>query len=177
MRIMLCVLSLACVPVSSFGMASELFQAVSAGDIATLERILGPRGQVDRRFNLDVRGADVFGITLLHNAVSLDHAAVVQWLLDSGADVNATDSGEMTPLMVAVLEGRRVLISLLIAHGADKTIRDGRGLSAVDYARIDFPAALELLEQWGMPEFLDRYDKKRRFIPTALQHRAIGGLR
>ena len=45
--------------------------------------------------SLSINDVDCFGSSLLHGAVAYLHPAVLEWLLDNGADINATnDSGE-----------------------------------------------------------------------------------
>lgn len=64
-----------------------------------------------------------------------DVARAVEVLLrDYRADVDATDSGGVTPLMSAVSEGRLSKALVLLAYGADLTLRDAAGDSAADIA-------------------------------------------
>jgi hypothetical protein len=64
---------------------------------------------------------DVFddGKTLLHRAAEQDYKAVAEFLIASGADVNARDGSKRTPLYLAAESGRRDLVELLLANGAD----------------------------------------------------------
>ena len=60
-------------------------------------------------------------------------------LLELGMDINATDvrkdGWHMTALHAAAIDGDIVQIKRLLAHGADRTIRDDTGRNAADYAR------------------------------------------
>src|SRR4029453_3360663 len=58
------------------------------------------------------------GSTGLHLATGRGNAAMVQFLLSRGADVNATNPSSMTPLHVAVIMDWLGLARLLLEHGA-----------------------------------------------------------
>lgn len=74
----------------------------------------------------------------LHAAVASSNASArlanTQLLLDAGAAVNERQSGGFTPLMAAAQNGDADLLRLLLAHGADPSIRDDQGRSAADIA-------------------------------------------
>lgn len=55
-------------------------------------------------------------------------------LLQAGADPNARDEDERTPLFSAVLGGSVGLVGLLLESGADVDARDGRGFTALHFA-------------------------------------------
>jgi ankyrin repeat protein len=93
----------------------------------------------------------------LHSAVEHEQIDLIRLLVDHGADVNARDQGGGTPLHLAVdVEGDGAsqldaiptaeLSELLIALGADPTIKDHRGRTALDVAHAyDHKAAIALL--------------------------------
>lgn len=88
---------------------------------------------------LIARGASVHlaigGDALLHLVASYGSLAVAQLLLDSGADVDALDRLEQTPLIIAVHEGRLAMVKLLIARGAQVSLKAAAtGLSALTSA-------------------------------------------
>jgi ankyrin repeat protein len=56
----------------------------------------------------------------------------VRYLLESGADANARDLEGRTPLMVALLKGRTDWVRRLLAVGADATLPDAAGKSALE---------------------------------------------
>lgn len=107
------------------------------------------------RYLLD-RGAnierfDVSGSTPLMAASAWGRMRVVKELVQRGADVNAVDYREgMTPLMYAV--GCRAarcrkekVVRYLLDQGADKTIKDKDGWTAIQYVRKKDSRWLELL--------------------------------
>jgi ankyrin repeat protein len=74
---------------------------------------------------------------------------LVKTLLDAGADVNARDSRNMTPLMFAVATNRQdpAVIRMLLERGADVTIQSNVGETAADWARkIGAPVASGILK-------------------------------
>lgn len=74
-------------------------------------------------------------VTALHAAVSSNQLEIVGWLLDAGADVNARQQMDYTPLMGAAANARLEILDLLLAHGADPALRTTDGKSAADLAR------------------------------------------
>jgi uncharacterized protein len=95
------------------------------------------------RYLLDA-GADVRpasrngGFTPLHSAVATDAGAtdaeIVRMLLDKGADANAKSQSGSTPLHTVAFTGDRVSLELLLAHGADRAIRNGQGQTPAELA-------------------------------------------
>jgi ankyrin repeat protein len=74
-------------------------------------------------------------------------------LLDHGADINARDGEGMTPLCWAAYCGKDAVCQLLVQRGADLTIADKYGRTAVWYAAgsSHCPGALELMLKKGVP--------------------------
>jgi tankyrase len=110
-----------------------------------------PQDQRKRLVVLLVSGADVNatdknGVTALHHAVRFRSPAAVRTLIEYGADVNrACRRSGSTPLHRAVTStgapssaGKqpeaREIIELLLAAGADPSIRNKNGKSPGDYA-------------------------------------------
>ena len=58
----------------------------------------------------------------------------VRELLHRGADVNARDENQRTPLISAVLGGSVGLVGLLLESGADVNARDSEGWTALHFA-------------------------------------------
>jgi hypothetical protein len=66
------------------------------------------------------------GAALRRSAESGDIDGVVA-LLDGKVDIEARDSAGRTALMLAVLNGRDAVVTVLLAHGADPNVTDGHG--------------------------------------------------
>lgn len=92
-------------------------------------------GQLQVVEYLAAHGADVdasatngSGYNALTGAVTSGHVAVVQWLLEHGANANYRYSAGYSPLLTAAANGRLDIAKLLLAHGADPhaTTSDGK---------------------------------------------------
>ncbi len=57
--------------------------------------------------------------------------------------VNATDKWAFTPLHEAAQKGRTQLCALLLAHGADPTMKNQEGQMALDLATVNPTAAAD----------------------------------
>jgi ankyrin repeat protein len=85
-----------------------------------------------------VYGATVVGgLTALHFAAREGHLAAVRALIGGGADVNLVSAGEKTPPMtLAIINGHMDIARVLLDRGADPTLANIDGLTAL-YATID----------------------------------------
>lgn len=95
-------------------------------------------GQVEEVNKLLQQGTDP---NLVYNTnTALTYAArdgfteIARVLIDHGADVNWIDGEGVTPLILASFKNHIELVQLLLAHGADKTIKDQWDRTALDYA-------------------------------------------
>jgi ankyrin repeat protein len=87
---------------------------------------LGDRDALARQSELDPAAARRDSVILA--AVDGGHRALVEWLLQRGADVNACsgDESRHTPLHAAAWNGDLEIVKLLVASGADLAARDAR---------------------------------------------------
>lgn len=87
------------------------------------------------------------GVTLIEYAVESGDMALVDEVIDAGADLSATTRG-FTPLMSAAWEGRTPMVKKLVRSGADVNARDDYGRTAVMLAilRNKFEAVKYLAE-------------------------------
>jgi len=74
------------------------------------------------------------GVAPLHSAVASRSHAIVAMLLDAGADPNARQERGYRPLHGTAFHGLTETADLLIAHGADPTLKDDSGADAADLA-------------------------------------------
>ena len=72
---------------------------------------------------------------------------VIQFLVESGADVNLADQNGKTPLIWLTFKGDKAVptVKYLIAHGAKLDAKDNLGATVFDYAKSD-PPTPQLLE-------------------------------
>lgn len=135
------------------GLADQLHQAASRGDVVQLKRLVATHGDLDARdeagetaltlaalggnlhalellagAGADIQDRNEGGLTPLHAAAYAGHADVASWLIARGADVNDVQNFYRTsPLHLAAEEGRKDVVELLLAHGAriEATERNG----------------------------------------------------
>lgn len=109
MRVLLafCALAVASAPAIA---DDALFDAISAGDKAAVERVLAGGADVDSRARDQA--------TPLIAAALDDQLAIAEVLLSKGADVMARNSGGFTPLHAAAFSGSLPIARLLLEKGA-----------------------------------------------------------
>ena len=95
------------------------------------------RGNVQRCTELVGRDADVNkpGWTPLHYAATGGHVEVIRLLIEAHAYIDASSPNESTPLMMAAMYGTSSAVKVLLEAGADPTIKNALGLTAIDFAQ------------------------------------------
>ena len=76
------------------------------------------------------------GAYLLSIAAMIGDIEAINELIKAGANINSQDNdrGEMTPLMQAALSGHPDAVSLLVEHGADRSLKSKEHKDALTYA-------------------------------------------
>lgn len=103
---------------------SALMLAAFAGDLALCEALVVLDADVNKP-----------GWTPLHYAATNAHIAVMQYLLDQFAYVDATSPNGTTPLMMAAMYGNSSAVKLLLEAGADPGLKNDKGLGALEFAQ------------------------------------------
>jgi ankyrin repeat protein len=75
------------------------------------------------------------GWTALHYAASVGNNDIVQLLLDRSAYIDAESPNQTTPIMMAARGGHILTVKLLLDEGADVTLKNGAGMTAIDFAK------------------------------------------
>lgn len=105
-----------------------LRNAVRSGDRKQVKSILHEEPELIKSKGRQDRA------TLLHGAASLGDAALVTYLLENGAEVDARDRWGRTPLAWAAGFGRMNTVELLLAHEAAIDLADDWGVTALHWA-------------------------------------------
>ena len=82
------------------------------------------------------KGAEVnqTGWTALHYAAASGNNDIVQLLLDHFAYIDAESPNKTTPIMMAARSGHILTVKLLLEEGADATLKNDAGMTAIDFA-------------------------------------------
>jgi ankyrin repeat protein len=82
----------------------------------------------------------------IHKSARLGHLDAFRQAVQHGANINAQDEFGSTPLQVAIAEKQLAAAALLLELGADATIQDPNGSTALHWAiEHDLPDVLETL--------------------------------
>ena len=105
------------------------------------------------RYHFDTKSINATnsdGASVLYIAARCGKPAVVEWLLDNGADVNMrlAEGSKSTALHAAVFHDHMSIVEMLLSHGADVNIKNGFSATAFDDARTE-----------TMKNFLQQYRK------------------
>ena len=86
------------------------------------------------------------GWTPLHYAASGGHIEVIKLLLSHSAYIDAESPNLTTPLMMAAMYGSPQAVELLLAEGADASLKNQKGMTALDFADVaDKQASAKIL--------------------------------
>jgi uncharacterized protein len=95
------------------------------------------RGQMELVKLMIDKGADVnkTGWTPLHYAATTGHVPLINLLLENHAYIDAESPNKTTPLMMAAHYGTPGAVKLLLEEGADPSLKNDVGLTAIDFAQ------------------------------------------
>jgi ankyrin repeat protein len=104
------------------GVPLELHEAAAAGQLERVKQIVGANPALAKSYSPD--GFPVFAL-----AAVFGHKEIAEYLLQSGADVNAvaTNGSGYTALTGTATNGRTELVAWLLANGANPNHRYGPG--------------------------------------------------
>ena len=109
--------------------------AAARAKLDIVKRLLGRNVDVNARYQHELTllmwasGAD-------EKVSEADAIKVVQYLLDAGARLDDRDARGRTALMIAAEGGRAEIVALLLARGADPSLKDEGGKRAADLTSL-----------------------------------------
>lgn len=110
--------------------AAGIEDAVIAGDLATVEKLIADGANVNNK------GA-MLGLRPLHYAVMASNKAMIELLIAKGADINIKKNDGYTPLHLAVGRGNVAMVEFLVAKGADVNQKNNAGDTPLMLAKDD----------------------------------------
>jgi len=102
---------------------TALMIACFKGNKAAVEALLAKGAEVNKP-----------GWTPLHYAAANGHDEIIRLLLDKSAYIDAESPNKTTPMMMAARGGHIYTVKLLLDEGADATLKNDLGMSAIDFA-------------------------------------------
>jgi ankyrin repeat protein len=114
---------------------SAIVYAAGRGFPDIVELLLDHGVDVNERYGNDLTVL-MWAAGYSDEAGTKDMEKVITILLDRGARLDDQDNRGRTPLMIAAELNHTVAIDLLLARGADKTLRDKEGKSAADLTSL-----------------------------------------
>ena len=122
----------------------DLNAQVRNGDNALM--IASYKGNLPAVQALIDKGAEVNkkGWTPLHYAAAAGSNEIVQLLLNKSAYIDAESPNKTTPTMMAARAGHIMTVKLLLDEGADATLKNELGMTAIDFAaKYDYQDIVE----------------------------------
>ena len=118
---------------------TDIFKAVQKGTVQDVRYFIEEEGA-----NVNVKNKDDANLTPLHYAAfSNPDVAVMKYLLDKGANVNAKALNDWTPLHVAALNNPSVeVMKCLIGKGGDVKAKINTGKTPFDFATTEEKRAI-----------------------------------
>ena len=95
--------------------------------------------------DVDLKDSARGNVTPLHVASRSGHLHIVQFLSESGANLNAKGPWDMTPLMYSVIFHRVDVVKYLLERNVDATVADNRGRTALTHAVNEKQSEIETL--------------------------------
>ena len=102
---------------------SPLMLAAMAGMVEVCKRLIALDADVNKT-----------GWTPLHYAATAGQVAVIRVLLENSAYIDAESPNKSTPLMMAAMYSDSETVRLLLDEGADASLKNDKGMTALDFA-------------------------------------------
>ena len=143
----------------------SLHQAAADGNLEQVQHLL----DADADVNATAARWAYDDSTPLHVAAFYGHKAIVNLLLDKGANVDAVNKYGRTPLHFAALNGRIDVVNLLIDRGAKVNPADNNSLTPLNLAKKErHKAVATLLKKAAGINAVNTYDQTS--LPKTKKH-------
>lgn len=110
---------------------TDLITAVQSGSVTAVQAVIDSMGAEELK-------ATNFAYTAVTAAIFSDHQAAVSVIVaKTGLDLSQQGVTGNTPLMWASLFGRESIVQALVLQGADCTLRNKDGLTALDLSNLN----------------------------------------
>lgn len=153
---------------------SNLCYSIRQGELNTIKKTL-------QEFGIDATDGE--GRTVLINAVSENKPAILQWLLDNGANINNQDRVGYTALHFCGQNGFFDIAKYLVDNGANPNLQDIYGntplSTAIHSARVQphkFGIVKMLLNHGADPDISNNYDSSPRKLFQLINNTDISAI-
>lgn len=109
--------------VKAYNGDNALMIAAFKGNLAAVEALIERGAEINKT-----------GWTPLHYAAFIGNNDIVKLLLDRSAYIDAESPNKTTPIMMAARSGHILTVKLLLDEGADATLKNDVGMTAIDFA-------------------------------------------
>jgi ankyrin repeat protein len=109
--------------VKAFNGDNALMMAAYKGNLPAVEALIEQGAEVNKT-----------GWTPLHYAAFVGNNDIIKLLLDKSAYIDAESPNKTTPIMMAARAGHILTVKLLLDEGADATLKNDAGMTAIDFA-------------------------------------------
>ncbi|MFH1725633.1 MAG: ankyrin repeat domain-containing protein [Elusimicrobiota bacterium] len=133
------------------GCGTVLMKAVKRNDMAKVTELVESGVDVNEKKSWDDTGANSDS-TALHAAAHFGRVGMVRYLIEQGADVNATSGANYTPLHNAAWTGQVRVTKMLLEAGADPWMTDSSGDTPAEEARRSGHKEVERILRAAMGE-------------------------
>ena len=147
------VLSLAKTKIPEHDLKKDLYSACRTGNLEMCQKLIGRKAGVDTDL--------LFGQTPLMVASEKGHENIVNFLIKSGADINAVDRRGETALFKSCGKPNHAVTNMLIDKGADVNLQDCHGSTPLQMASIhpaDAPIVKKLIDKGARLDLITNYD-------------------
>jgi len=142
-RVVRCFLVMVLLGVAPPLLAQEILDAARDGDLVRVQQLVADDPAQIHIFS-DVHKNAV------HFAAQNGHLDIVAYLDGQGADLDAPNIADETPLLYAVFFGHAVVVEYLVTHGAEVNKKTADGDTALDVAvMLDQESIVDLLREHG----------------------------